>query len=33
MRFLSVSDPSALGDLTELAIRIEYDDEAKTLSI
>lgn len=33
MRFLSVADPEALGDQTELAIRIEYDNEAKTLSI
>lgn len=33
MRFLSVSDPEALGDATELAIRVEFDDEAKTLSI
>jgi HSP90 family molecular chaperone len=33
IRFLSVSDPSILGDEPELAIRIEYDPEAKTLSI
>lgn len=33
MRFLSVSDPDALGDFTELAIRIEYDNDAKTLAI
>jgi len=33
MRFLSVSDPSSLGENTELAIRIEYDNEAKTLTI
>jgi len=33
IRFLSVSDPDVLGENTELAIKIEYDNEAKTLSI
>jgi len=33
MRFLSVSDPSSLGEKSELSIRIEFDPEAKTLSI
>jgi len=33
MRFLSVADPESLGENSELAIRIEYDEEEKTLSI
>lgn len=33
IRFLAVSDPSVLKDLTELLIRVEYDSEAKTISI
>lgn len=33
MRFISVSDPSALGENSELCIRISYDEDAKTLSI
>jgi len=33
IRFLAVSDPSILGDLTELAIRVDFDPEAKTISI
>jgi len=33
MRFLSVSDPEALGENSELRIDISYDEESKTLSI
>jgi heat shock protein 90kDa beta len=33
LRFLSVSNPNILGDQTELEIRIEYDADAKTLSV
>jgi len=33
IRFLAVSDPSVLKDLNELAIRIEFDPEAHTVSI
>ena len=33
IRFQSVSDPESLGENKELAIRIEYDPEAKTLSV
>lgn len=33
IRFQSVKEPSILGDKTELAIHVEYDPEAKTVSI
>lgn len=33
IRFLSVSDPDALKEKAELEIRIEYDKDAKTISI
>jgi heat shock protein beta len=33
IRFLAVSDPSILKELNELAIRIEFDAEAHTISI
>ena len=33
IRFLAVSNPEVLGEESELAIKIEYDKEAKTLSI
>jgi heat shock protein beta len=33
IRFMSVSDQQVLGDNTELAIRVSYDAEAKTLTI
>jgi heat shock protein beta len=33
IRFLSIADPAVLKELSELVIRIEYDAEAKTISI
>jgi len=33
IRFLSIADPSVLKELSELLIRIEYDADAKTVSI
>lgn len=33
IRFLAVSNPEVLGDNTELSIRIEYDTDAKTITI
>lgn len=33
IRFLSVTKPEMLGDTTELEVKIEYDPEAKTLTI
>lgn len=33
IRFLAVSNPDVLGDQTELSIRIEYDSDAKTITI
>jgi heat shock protein beta len=33
MRFLAVSSPESLGEVTELEIKIDYDADAKTLSI
>lgn len=33
IRFLSVSDPDAVKEKPELEIRVEYDRDAKTLSI
>jgi HSP90 family molecular chaperone len=33
IRFMSVADPEVLGEATELAIRIAYDPEEKTVSI
>ena len=33
VRFRSINDPDSLGDTKDLEIRIEYDDEAKTVSI
>ena len=33
IRFLSVSDPDSVKEKPELEIRIEYDRDAKTLSI
>lgn len=33
IRFQSVSDPDSLGENKELAIRIEYDSDLKTLSV
>jgi heat shock protein beta len=33
IRFLAVSDPSILGDNPELAIRVEFDSSAHTISI
>lgn len=33
IRFLAVSNPEVLGEQTELAIRIEYDSDAKSISI
>lgn len=33
IRFLAIADPSILKELTELLIRIEYDADAKTVSI
>lgn len=33
IRFLSIADPEALKELSELAIRVEFDPEAKTVSI
>lgn len=33
MRFLSVSNPEAFGDNSDLSIHIEYDENLKTLSI
>jgi len=33
IRFLSVSDPDSIKEKPELEIRVEYDRDAKTLSI
>jgi heat shock protein beta len=33
MRFLSVADPDSLGENSALCIKIEYDEDAKTLAI
>ena len=33
IRFLSVSDPTVLETQSELAIRVEYDVDAKTITI
>ena len=33
IRFLAVSNPEVLGEQTELSIRIEYDSDAKTITI
>mmetsp|Transcript_26461 Transcript_26461/g.56850 ORF Transcript_26461/g.56850 Transcript_26461/m.56850 type:complete len:824 (-) Transcript_26461:238-2709(-) len=33
IRFLSVTKPEMLGDTTELEVKVEYDPEAKTLTI
>lgn len=33
IRFLAVSNPEVLGEQTELCIRIEYDSDAKTITI
>lgn len=33
IRFLSISEPEALGETTELAIRVEYNTEEKSISI
>ena len=33
IRFLSIADPEVLKELSELAIRVEYDPEAHTITI
>ena len=33
IRFMAVSNPEVLGEKQELAIHVEYDNEAKTLSV
>ena len=33
IRFLSVSNPDMLGEKTDLEIRVEYDKDAKTISV
>lgn len=33
IRFMAVSNPEVLGEQTELSIRIEYDSDAKTITI
>jgi len=32
-RFRAINDPDSLGDTKELEIRLEFDEEAKTVTI
>ena len=33
VRFRAINEPDSLGDKKDLEIRIEYDDDAKTVTI
>ena len=33
VRFKAINDPKSLGDVPEMEIRLEYDDDAKTVTI
>jgi HSP90 family molecular chaperone len=33
VRFRAINDPDSLGDTKEMEIRLEFDEEAKTVSI
>ena len=33
VRFRAINDPESLGDIKEMEIRLEFDEEAKTVTI
>jgi HSP90 family molecular chaperone len=33
VRFRAINDPESLGDVKEMEIRLEFDEEAKTVTI
>ena len=33
VRFRAINDPDSLGDIKEMEIRLEFDEEAKTVTI
>jgi len=33
VRFRAINDPDSLGDVKEMEIRLEFDEEAKTVTI